>query len=78
MMGLRVAMQTDADKLSRKEAAAYLESLGVKLAPGTLANMAANNNAGGGPPFTQQRWNRVWYRRGDLDAWAATQLRRVE
>jgi hypothetical protein len=31
------------------------------LADSTIANMASNGNAGGGPPFTQVRWRMVRY-----------------
>ena len=54
---------------SRKEASAYLESIGCPLAANTLAKMAENDNEGGGPPFTRIRWRIVRYRRTDLDAW---------
>jgi hypothetical protein len=58
------------DWLSRKEAAIYLSSIGCRISPRTLANLAANNNAGKGPPFKRFRWKLVQYRREDLDAWA--------
>jgi hypothetical protein len=58
------------DWLSRKEAAIYLSSIGCRISPRTLDNLAANNNAGKGPPFKRFRWNRVQYMRVNLDAWA--------
>jgi hypothetical protein len=58
------------DWLSRKEAAIYLSSIGCRISPRTLANLAANNNAGKGPPFKRFRWKLVQYRRLDLDTWA--------
>lgn len=56
--------------LSRKEAANYLTSIGCPISPKTLANLAAEDNAGGGPPFTRVRRKRVWYWREDLATWA--------
>ena len=66
------------DQLSRKEAAAYLTKLGCPISAQTLANMACNDNAGGGPGFLRFRWRTVRYRRGDLDEWAKRQSVRVE
>ena len=54
---------------------------GCKTAENTLAIMAMGNNAGGGPPrliYKNKRRRHVSYRRGDLDAWAAKKVRRVE
>jgi hypothetical protein len=56
--------------LTRRQAANYLTSLGCQISHRTLANLAANNNAGKGPPYTRFRWKHVQYRREDLDAWA--------
>ena len=64
--------------LSRKEASAYLTERGVKISARTLANLASNNNAGKGPPYTQARWRTVLYARADLDTWLAREMRRVE
>lgn len=68
------------DWLTRKDASAYLGKIGLPMAPHTLANRAANNNRGKGPPFHRLRggWNCVWYKRSDLDAWAKRELVRVE
>lgn len=63
--------------LSRKEASAYLKTLGFPLAPATLAKMAANGNQGNGPPFTRFRWSTVRYRMSDLAAWVEKQSERV-
>lgn len=74
-------MAGDDDLLGRKAAATYLQRKGCRTSPGTLANLAANENAEQGPPFTRYRRkgrNYVSYRRADLDAWAAKKLRRVE
>lgn len=74
-------MADDNDLLNRKEAAAYLRKMGCATSPATLEGMAANNNAGSGPPFNSYRSGGrrfVTYRRGDLDTWASKRLRRVE
>jgi hypothetical protein len=71
-------MAAPSEWLNRKEAAAYLMSLGCPVSPKTLCNMASNGNAGKGPPFTQFRWRTVRYRRSDLDEWAKKEVRRVE
>lgn len=63
--------------LSRKEAASYLTSIGCPISPGTLANLAADDNAGGGPPFTKVRQKRVWYSREELTVWAKRQAVKV-
>lgn len=55
--------------LCRKEAAAYLTETGRTISHRTLANMASNNNALGGPPFTRHSWKVVQYLRADLDDW---------
>ena len=57
------------DKMSRKQAAAYLTSLGTRLSEKTLANLASNNNAGKGPSFTRSGWRTLYYFKADLDAW---------
>ena len=64
--------------LSRKQAASYLTSRGVPMTEGTLANVAANNNAGRGPPFYVTRGFRVTYNRDELALWATMQFVRVE
>ncbi len=83
MTGININPQTmsDDDLLNRAQAAAYLKKLGCKTAENTLAIMAMGNNAGGGPPhliYKNKRRRHVSYRRGDLDAWAAKKVRRVE
>lgn len=59
--------------LSRAEAAAFLTKLGCPIAPGTLAKLAANNNAGNGPTYKRFRWKSVRYNVADLREWAADQ-----
>ena len=71
-------MTADAEWLTRKEAAKYLATLGCPMSPKTLANLAANGNAGKGPPFTRARWTIARYTKGDLEAWAESQMRRVK
>lgn len=63
--------------LNRKEAARYLTVRGYDIEGKTLANWAANGNAGDGPPFERLRWNLVRYRRADLDNWLARRPVRV-
>ena len=63
--------------LTRKEASAYLTSVGCALSPKSLANLAANNNAKGGPPFTRLGVKTVRYHRSDLRSWANETARRV-
>lgn len=64
--------------MPRKQAAAYLCACGYPITAKTLANKAANANAGKGPPFTQLDWRTVRYDRVDLDTWKAGRSRRVE
>ena len=63
--------------MSRKEAARYLGTLGMTVAPHTLACWASNNNAGRGPTFIRIGWSQVRYRKSDLDAWARSRMREV-
>lgn len=65
------------DWLTRKEASAYLFSMGCPISVSTLANMAANENAGRGPPFTRAGWRIVRYLKRDLDEWARRRIERV-
>lgn len=68
----------DDDLLTRKAASAYLEKLGCPVAPRTLSNLAANDNAGKGPPFYRFRWKSIRYKRSDLDLWVRKEIKRVE
>ena len=63
--------------LSRKAAAAYLTKVGCPLSPQTLAHMACNNNARGGPPYTKVSRKIVRYHMDDLKEWANQNARRV-
>ena len=63
--------------LSRKEAAAYLETIGCpRISVRSLEKWAANNNAGKGPPFTKMR-SVIGYQREDLDQWAWREAKRI-
>lgn len=64
--------------LTRKEAARFLSGLGCIASVQSLANMAAKDNAGKGPPFHRTGVNIVRYLETDLRAWAATRMKRVE
>lgn len=64
--------------MNRKQAANYLTSIGCPISAGTLAKLAMDENAGGGPPFTKVRHRLVWYSREDLARWAKGQYVKVE
>jgi hypothetical protein len=67
--------QASTELLTRKEASAFLATLGVSLKPSTLARLWSTG--GNGPPCVHHR-NRPRYPREVLRAWAAqqtTQLR---
>lgn len=70
-------MQQEKLWLSRKEAAAFLTRSGYRISPKTLANMAANNNAGHGPSFTRYSWRNISYNRLELLQWVERQTVRV-
>ena len=63
--------------LTRAQAAALLTSWGYPVAVQTLANKAANDNAGNGPPYTTTGWRTIYYTEKDLRAWFEKQRRRV-
>ena len=64
--------------LTRKSAAIYLTRVGRRISNRTLEKMANNNNAGNGPPYVRSAGKRVMYLQSDLDAWAKSQMIRVE
>lgn len=68
----------DQQFFTRKQAAAYLHSLGLFLSAGTLKNYATHENAGRGPPFTRYRGFKVVYAKADLETWARKQVVRIE
>ena len=64
--------------LTRKQAADYLASLGYSsISAKSLANMASNNNAGKGPPFTRIGWKTVRYEKSDLKKWLEARVERI-
>lgn len=71
-------MANETPWLTRKQAVAYLNDNGCPVALSTLANMASNNNAAGGPPFYRVGWNRIRYNKADLDQWREKRMVRVE
>lgn len=64
--------------LTRKQAAQFLATLGYPITPGHLGNLASNNNARRGPPYTRIGWKTVRYREDDLAAWYNARAVRVE
>lgn len=64
--------------LTRKQAAGYLQEHGCPIEASTLMNMASNGNAGKGPAYYRVGWNRVRYKRTDLDEWKERKMIRVE
>lgn len=63
--------------MPRKEAVRYLRERGYSATSATLRNLAMNNNARKGPPFYVVR-GRASYKREELDAWLAANMKRVE
>jgi hypothetical protein len=55
--------------LTRGECAEFLKAQGLRMSDRHLANLAANNNAGGGPPFYRTRWSKVFYNRLEVIEW---------
>lgn len=55
--------------LTRGECAEFLRLQGLRMSERHLGNLAANNNAGGGPPFYRTRWNKVFYNRAHVVEW---------
>ena len=56
--------------LSRKEAAAYITSLGYRVTHRTLDHWASDRR---GPRYTRLGWTMVTYKRSDIDEWIKTQ-----
>ena len=63
-------MSATADLLSRKEAAAYLTSLGYRVNHRTLEHWASERR---GPRYTRLSWTMVTYKRSDIDEWIKSQ-----
>lgn len=68
----------DSAWVTRKQAAAFLETIGCPISPSTLANMAQKDNSGRGPPYQVVSRRIVRYRVEDLRRWATARTRRVE
>jgi len=67
---LGMLMSGAKDHMNRKEAAAYLCSMGYRISYRTLEDMARH---GQGPRYVRFGWRIVTYARADLDAWAKSQ-----
>lgn len=67
-----------AEWLTRKQASGYLQAQGMPIEASTLASMASNGNAGKGPTYYRVGWNRIRYKRTDLDEWKERKMIRVE
>lgn len=63
--------------VKRKEAARILTDMGYPVTAEQLAQMAENNNAGAGPPFTRTGWRSVWYHINDLKSWKPPRFQQV-
>lgn len=63
--------------LTRKQAAAYLGSIGYPMSYRYLAKLASDDNSGDGPPFNRTGHRTVVYSRAELDAWAFRKTKRV-
>jgi hypothetical protein len=75
---LREALSlAETEFLSRKEASSFLHRLGCPVSARTLEKLAANNNAGAGPPFYRFRWKAVRYAKTELVEWARRETVRV-
>lgn len=55
--------------LTRKEACQFLASLGYRVSPERLANLAMNNNAAGGPPFCRYGAKVIRYEQSKVRKW---------
>lgn len=65
------------DYLTRGQTAEYLRAQGMRCSERHLANLAANNNAGNGPPYYRTRWTKVFYSREEVAKWWLEQVERV-
>lgn len=70
-------MATENQYLSRKQAAAYLRNHNCPISHRSLERMAANGNAGKGPPFWKSGQT-VLYDPAELEEWRKKRIRRVE
>ena len=72
-----IIVPTKYDKLeylSRQECADFLRVQGLRMSDRHLRNLAANNNAGGGPPYFRVRWNKVFYYRLEVINWLKSKV----
>lgn len=70
-------MANNSGLLTRKQAAAHLQSLGCSIAENTLKNMANKNSQHKGPPYFKDG-GRTLYNQNELDEWRRNRLVRVE
>lgn len=63
--------------LTRQQCADFLKVQGLRMSDRHLANLASNNNAGGGPPFYRTRWKKVFYSRVEVSEWLTKETERV-
>lgn len=77
MAGERLLLYETKEWLDRKECAAYLTALGIRVSVGRLANMASNRNKGRGPPFYKMAWTRVRYKPAEVAKWASERIERI-
>lgn len=63
--------------LTRGECAEFLRLQGMRVSERHLANLAANNNAGEGPPFYRTRWTKVFYSREEVVTWLQAHTVRI-
>jgi hypothetical protein len=71
-------VNTEKKWFSRKEASAFLTSMGCAISPRTLQKLAVHNNSLKGPPFTRSGWKSVRYERNDLEEWARSQIVKIK
>lgn len=70
-------MTNNTGLLTRKQAAAHLQSQNCSISADTLKNMAAKNSAYKGPPYFRDG-GRTLYKQDELDEWRRNRLVRVE
>jgi hypothetical protein len=67
----------DKEYLDRKECAKYLACLGYPISPSRLAHIACDDGANRGPPYHRVRWNKVYYKRAEVQSWLRSITERV-
>ena len=63
--------------LTRQECAEFLRLHGLRMSERHLGNLAANNNAGKGPPYYRTRWSKVFYSRLEVVDWILRETEHV-